>query len=167
MKLILAFFCLTALSCEIPDFIDKKNDEDDKIVYIGNFNTDNLETLSLNTMIPERIYGLDIANKSLTISNAECRTELTLSTEEIAVILSDLKAVHICELESRTTICNELSFVTTILSSYIADADDPDHLTIDLPRRCLIQRGVCNHSDIDRAIGAFERYKNSFTCSAL
>lgn len=158
-KIVLAFFCLTTLSCELPEFTEKKTtDEDGKTVYIGNFNTDNLETLSLRTMTPERIYDLNIANQSLTISNTNCKTELTLSTQEIARILNDLKTVHICELETRTNTCNQIYFITTILSSYSTNAIDPDHLTIDLPRQCLIQRGVCSRSDIDKTVGAFERY---------
>ncbi|MES2801299.1 MAG: hypothetical protein V4654_02305 [Bdellovibrionota bacterium] len=164
-KFMLAIFCLKALSCELSDLTDKKTeDENDKIVYVGNFSVDNLETLSLRTMIPERIYDLNIASQSLTISNAECRKELTLSTEEIAIILNDLKAVHICELETRASTCNEIYFVTTILTSYVTNAIDPDHLTLDLPRQCLIQRGVCSHSDIGKAVGAFERHKKRFTC---
>ena len=155
-----AILGLGLCSCKFNETKEPINEE---IIYVGLFSTENLEFLSLKTMSPARRYDLKIASQTLTISDSVCAANIHLSDEELSDLLTELSEVRICEIQNNT-ICNDVGFVTTDIAYYYKNAIDPDYLAVELPRRCVLRRGVCSSDDLTKALTLAKRYGDRLNC---
>lgn len=168
-KIIVGLMCLAVASCKISenDLIKPPQKPDKgKLVYLGNFDIENLDHVSLITYTPENSYHLDISSKTLTSKQPSCERTLALSPFEISIFLNTIKQVRICEFVDKypvdgcTSILPEAN--NNLWYSY-RNAIDPDYLPVNTPSWCA-SRGLCSHYDIEMALGVFETYKDALSC---
>lgn len=163
MKFIIwAIVGLGLCSCKIDENDTTITEE---TVYIGSIKTENLEYLGLMTRNPVRNYDLNITSQTLTISNSACSVDINLTSQELASILYEISQTKICEVQSNVYCDQQPALITNSISYYYKNAIDPDYLILELPRRCVINRGACEENDITKSLALAERYSHLFNCT--
>lgn len=162
-KLIIGLTCLAIASCKIPETETPITPA--KLVFDGNFQTQNLQYLNLKTIAPERRYEVDFVENTMTIKKQDCENTVSLSSQEVSLMLQKLQQVRLCHLEYKTTFCPQSLLYSHFMSYYYKDAIDPDWMSVDVPRECYFNYGVCESSDIEKVLNTFRPYQEQVTCS--